>query len=333
MKKILNRPADYVDEMLQGLVAAHPEAFRRLGDDGRVVARAGGAVAGKVGIVTGGGSGHLPVFLGYVGQGLLDACAVGNVFAGPRVADCQAAAQAADGGAGVLFLYGNYGGDRMNFEMAQEFLALEGVACESVRVADDVASAPVAEAAKRRGVAGMVYAFKCAGARAAEGAPLAEVAAVARKAAGACRSIGVALTPCVVPESGKASFAIADDEIEFGMGIHGEPGIWRGRLKGADELAQEMLDRLLPELALQRGSRVAVLVNSLGATPHEELYILYRHVARVLDAVGATPVMPLVGRYATSMEMAGASLTLMPLDAELERLLKAPADCPFWRVG
>ncbi|MCA0240825.1 MAG: dihydroxyacetone kinase subunit DhaK [Proteobacteria bacterium] len=333
MKKILNRPADYVDEMLQGLVAAHPEALRRLGDDGRVIARAGGAVPGKVGIVTGGGSGHLPVFLGYVGQGLLDACAVGNVFAGPRVADCQAAAQAADGGAGVLFLYGNYGGDRMNFEMAQELLELDGVACDAVRVADDVASAPPAEASKRRGVAGMVFAFKCAGARAAEGASLAEVAAVARRVAGAARSIGVALTPCVVPESGQASFTIADDEIEFGMGIHGEPGIWRGKLKSADELAQEMLDRLLPELGLQRGSRVAVLVNSLGATPHEELYIVYRHVARVLESIGATAVMPLVGRYATSMEMAGASLTLMPLDAELERLLKAPADCPFWRVG
>lgn len=333
MKKILNRPDDYVEEMLQGLVAAHPQAFARLGDDGRVIARPGGAVAGKVGIVTGGGSGHLPVFLGYVGQGLLDACAVGNVFAGPRVADCQLAAQAADGGAGVLFLYGNYGGDRMNFEMAQEFLELGDVPCASVRVADDVASAAAAESEKRRGVAGMVYAFKCAGARAAEGASLAEVAAAARKAAGACRSIGVALTPCVVPESGKASFAIADDEIEFGMGIHGEPGIWRGQLKSADALAQEMLDRLLPELDLQRGSRVAVLLNSLGATPHEELYILYRHVARVLGELGATPVMPLVGRYATSMEMTGASLTLMPLDAELERLLTAPADCPFWRVG
>lgn len=332
MKKILNSPQAYVDEMLEGLVAAHPEALRRLGDDGRVIARAGGVVKGKVGIVTGGGSGHLPVFLGYVGDGLLDACAVGNVFAGPRVGDCQIAARIADGGAGVLQLYGNYGGDRMNFDMAQEFLELEGVQVASVRVADDVASASPAERVKRRGVAGMVYAFKIAGARAAEGAPLAEVAAAARKAADGCRSIGVALTPCVVPESGKASFAIGDDEIEFGMGIHGEPGIWRGAMKSADALADEMLERLLPELELTRGSRVAVLVNSLGATPHEELYILYRRVARVLADRGATPVMPLVGRYATSMEMAGASLTLMPLDGELERLLKAPAHCPFWRV-
>jgi dihydroxyacetone kinase-like protein len=332
VKKILNRPDAYVDEMLDGLCAAHPEAFKRLGDDGRVLARAGGAVPGKVGIVTGGGSGHLPVFLGYVGDGLLDACAVGNVFAGPRVDDCQAAARAADGGAGVLQLYGNYGGDRMNFDMAQEFLQIDGLRVESVRVADDVASAPPSEKVKRRGVAGMVFAFKVAGARAAEGGTLAEVTAAARLAANACRTIGVALTPCVVPESGKSSFSIADDKIEFGMGIHGEPGIWRGPMKSADALAQEMLDHLLSELDIGRGSRVAVLVNSLGATPHEELYILYRHVAKVLAARGATPVMPLVGRYATSMEMAGASLTLMPLDGELERLLKAPADCPFWSV-
>lgn len=332
MKKILNSPQAYVDEMLDGLVAAHPEALRRLGDDGRVIARAGGAFKGKVGIVTGGGSGHLPVFLGYVGDGLLDACAVGNVFAGPRVGDCQAAAHAADGGAGVLQLYGNYGGDRMNFDMSQEFLELEGMEVASVRVADDVASAPKAERVKRRGVAGMVYAFKVAGARAAEGASLKEVTAAAQKAADACRSIGVALTPCVVPESGKPSFAIGDGEIEFGMGIHGEPGIWRGAMKPADALADEMLEYLLPELELARGSRVAVLVNSLGATPHEELYILYRRVAKTLVDRGVTAVMPLVGRYATSMEMAGASLTLMPLDSELERLLKAPAQCPFWRV-
>ena len=332
MKKILNSPQAYVDEMLEGLVAAHPEALRRQGDGGRVIARAGGAVPGKVGIVTGGGSGHLPVFLGYVGDGLLDACAVGNVFAGPRMEDCQAAVHAANGGAGVLQLYGNYGGDRMNFDMAQEFLQMEGLDVASIRVADDVASASAEERIKRRGVAGMVYAFKIAGARAAEGGSLKEVTQAARKAADACRSIGVALTPCVVPESGKASFTIGDSEIEFGMGIHGEPGIWRGAMKSADALADEMLDHLLPELELTRGGRVAVLVNSLGATPHEELYILYRRVAQVLDAKGVVPVMPLVGRYATSMEMAGASLTLMPLDGELERLLKTPAQCPFWKV-
>ena len=332
MKKILNRPADYVDETLAGLLAAHGDQLRRIGDDGRVVARARGAVAGKVGIVTGGGSGHLPVFLGYVGEGLLDACAVGNVFAAPRVSDCQEAMRAADSGAGVLQLYGNYGGDRMNFEMAREMLELEGMEVASVRVADDVASAPPAERQKRRGVAGMVFAFKVAGARAAAGGTLAEVTQAAEKAALACRSIGVALTPCVIPESGKASFEIAPDEVEFGMGIHGEPGIWRGKLKTADALTDEMLERLLPECNLGRGDRVAVLVNSLGATPHEELYIMYRRIARAFADMGITPVLPLVGRYATSMEMAGASLTLMPVDTELEALLAAPASCPFWKV-
>jgi phosphoenolpyruvate---glycerone phosphotransferase subunit DhaK len=331
VKKILNDPAAYVDEMLEGLCLAHPELQRR-GDGGRVIVRRTGAVPGKVGIVTGGGSGHLPVFLGYIGEGLLDSCAVGNVFAGPRMDDCIEAMRAADSGAGVLQLYGNYGGDRMNFDMASEMLELEGMKVASVRVADDVASAPTAQSAKRRGVAGLVLVYKAAGAKAAIGASLDEVAALARRANDACRSIGVALTPCVVPESGQAAFAIGEDEIEFGMGIHGEPGIWRGPLKKADALADEMLSHLLPELDLARGDRVTVLVNSLGATPAEELYILYRRVAAVLGERGVTIVRPLVGRYATSMEMAGASLSLMKLDAELEALMAAPADCPFWGV-
>jgi dihydroxyacetone kinase-like protein len=330
MKKILNAPYAYVDETLAGLCAAYPSSYKLA--SARVVARASGPVPGKVGIVTGGGSGHLPVFLGYVGDGLLDACAVGNVFAGPRVADCMSAFQAADGGAGLLALYGNYGGDRMNFEMAIEELASDTFKCNSVRVADDVASATVAERDKRRGVAGMVFAFKIAGACAAAGGSLAEVTAAAQKAADACRTIGVALTPCTVPESGRASFEIAETEIEFGMGIHGEPGIWRGPLKSADALTDEMLDLLLPELNLAKGSSTAVLVNSLGATPHEELFIVYRRIAAVLAGRRVRIVMPLIGRYATSMEMTGMSLTLMPLDGELERLLQAPADCPFWKV-
>ena len=330
MKKLLNAPSAYVDEMLAGLCAAYPSSYRLTGD--RVLARVGGAVPGKVGIITGGGSGHLPVFLGYVGDGLLDACAVGNVFAGPRVADCVSAIQAANGGAGVLALYGNYGGDRMNFEMALEELESDTLKLTSVRVADDVVSAPADERARRRGVAGMVFAFKIAGARAAAGGSLDEVTAAARKAADACRSIGVALAPCTVPESGLASFEIADTEIEFGMGIHGEPGIWRGPLKPADALTDEMLDLLLPELNLAKGDSISVLVNSLGATPHEELFIVYRRVAEALAQRGVRVVMPLVGRYATSMEMTGMSLTLMPLDAELERLLQAPANCPFWKV-
>lgn len=333
MKKLLNNPGDYADQTLDGLCLAHPEFYARGGESGRVIHRPGGPIAGKVGVVSGGGSGHLPVFTGYCGDGLLDACAIGNVFAGPSVADCIDAMKLANGGAGVLRLYGNYGGDRMNFDMAGEMLEPEGLESATVLVADDVASAPPEEAGKRRGVAGMVYAFKIAGAKAATGATLAEVAATAQKAADACRSIGVALTPCTVPEAGRPTFEIADDEIEMGMGIHGEPGIWRGKMKSADEVAGEMLDRLLADRPLAKGDRVSVMVNSLGATPHEELYIIYRHLARRLSELGVTIVMPLVGRYATSMEMTGASITLCQLDTELESLLQAPARCAFWRVG
>lgn len=333
MKKILNDASAYVDEMLDGLCLAHPETYRRAGDTGRVIARAGGARRGKVGIVSGGGSGHLPLFTGYVGQGLLDACAIGNVFAGPSVGDCVDAMRAADGGAGVLRLYGNYGGDRMNFDMAGEMLEPEGMQTTTVLGADDVASAGPDERQKRRGVAGLIYVFKIAGAKAEQsGATLAEVTQAANKAGAACRSIGVALTPCVVPEAGKPTFSIAEDEMEMGMGIHGEPGIWRGPLASADKIASEMLERILADVDIGRGERVSLLLNSLGATPQEELYILYRTVARELAARGISIVAPLVGRYATSMEMAGASLSLLRLDAELEALLRAPADCPFWKV-
>lgn len=333
MKKILNNPENYVDEMLEGFVAAHPEFYRMHGDSGKVVTRAKQAKSGKVGIVTGGGSGHLPVFTGYVGEGLLDACAVGEVFASPSAEQMADAIRVADQGAGVLRLYGNYGGDVMNFDMAGELVEFEDINCTTVLLADDVASAPPEEHEKRRGVAGMVYAFKLAGAAAEEGRDLEAVTAVAQKAADACRSIGAALSSCTVPQAGKPTFDIADDEMEMGMGIHGEPGVWRGKLRTADEIADEMMDRLLADMPLASGDRVSILVNSLGATPPEELYILYRIVKQRLDKAGATIVMPLVGRYATSMEMSGVSFTLCKLDDELEALLKVPCDCAFWRVG
>ncbi len=333
MKKILNKPDAYVDEMLEGLTAAHPEYYRLHGDSGKVVARARPGKAGKVGIVTGGGSGHLPVFTGYVGAGLLDACAIGDVFASPSAEQMADAIRAANSGAGVLRLYGNYGGDVMNFDMAGELVEFEDISCTTVLLADDVASAPPEEAEKRRGVAGMVYAFKIAGAAAEEGRDLGAVTAAAQKAADACRSIGVALSPCTVPQAGRPTFEIAEDEMEMGMGIHGEPGVWRGKLQTADRIAGEMMDRLLADMPLSGGERVSVMVNSLGATPPEELYILYRVVKARLEEAGAAIVMPLVGRYATSMEMAGVSFTLCKLDEELERLLTAPCDCAFWRVG
>lgn len=332
MKKLLNEGANYVDEMLDGLCAAHPEYVYRNPDVPRVLLRTAHNPVQRVGIVSGGGSGHMPLFHGYVGSGLLSSSAIGNVFAGPRVNDCTLAMRAADHGGGVLQVYGNYGGDRMNFEMAREMLEMEGIEVATVRVADDVASAPVESREKRRGVAGLVYVYKIAGAKAASGAPLEEVVRVAQAAAENCRSIGVALTPCVIPESGQPSFTIGENEMEFGMGIHGEPGIWRGAMLPADALVNEMLDMLLRELPASDGGRVSVLVNSLGATPLEELYILYRAVAAKLKAHNGTIVSPLVGRYATSMEMTGFSLSLLQLDDELESLLKAPADCLFWKV-
>lgn len=332
MKKILNNPADYVDEMLEGLTAAHPEFYRLVGETKRAVARATPGKAGKVGIVSGGGSGHLPVFTGYVGPGLLDACAIGDVFASPSAEQMADAIRAADQGAGVLCLYGNYGGDIMNFDMAGDLVEFDDIRCSTVILADDVASAPPADAAKRRGVAGMVYAFKIAGAAAEAGHDLDEVTRVAQKAADACRSVGAALSPCTVPQAGKPTFTIAEDEMEMGMGIHGEPGVWRDKLRSADAIAGEMMDRLLSDMLLGAGDRVSVMVNSLGATPPEELYILYRTVKARLEGAGATIVMPLVGRYATSMEMTGVSFTLCKLDAELEGFLKAPCDCAFWSV-
>ena len=332
MKKILNRPADYVNEMLDGLCAAHPQYYRRTGAEGRVVVRTDAPIGGKVGIVTGGGSGHLPVFTGYLGAGLADACAIGDVFSSPGVDLITDAIRAADGGAGVLTLYGNYGGDRMNFDMAGEMVEMEGIRTTTVLVADDVASAGPEDRHKRRGVAGLVFCYKMAGAKAAAGASLDEVATLAQKAADSCRSVGVALTPCTVPCAGRPTFTIGEDEMEIGMGIHGEPGVRRGPLRTADEIVGEMLEMLLADMPLTSGDRVSVLVNSLGATPLEELYIAYRYVAAKLKELGVTVVSPLVGRYATSMEMAGMSVTFSKLDAELEALLKAPCDCPFLKV-
>ncbi|GEO16448.1 dihydroxyacetone kinase subunit DhaK [Microvirga aerophila] len=330
MKKILNNPADYVDEMLEGLCAAHPEFYAQ--PERRVIVRAGEKKAHKVGIVTGGGSGHLPIFTGYVGPGLLDGAAIGDVFASPSAEQMAASMRHADAGAGVLRLYGNYGGDIMNFDMAGEMLELEDIRSTTVLLTDDVASAPPEEAAKRRGVAGMVYAFKIAGAAAETMADLDEVTRIAQKAADSCRSIGMALSPCTVPQAGKSTFQIGEDEMEMGMGIHGEPGIWRDKLKPADAITDEMLDRLLADRPLQRGERASILVNSLGATPLEELYIIYRRARARLNDIGVDIVMPLVGRYATSMEMTGATITLIRLDEELERHLKAPAACAYWQV-
>jgi len=332
MKKILNDPFKYVDEMLEGLCLAHPDIYRKTGEGGKVIVRAEGMPDGKVGIVTGGGSGHLPIFTGYVGKGLLDACAIGGVFASPSVEQMADTMRAANGGAGVLRLYGNYGGDVMNFDMAGEMLEMEDIPSTTVLLADDVASAPKEEREKRRGVAGMVYAFKIAGAAAENLKNLEDVTRIAQKTSDACHSVGAALTSCTIPQAGKPTFEISDEDMEMGMGIHGEPGVWRGKLKTADEIANEMVDMLLADIDPISGSRLSVMVNSLGATPLEELYILYRIVKKRLEDVKVKIVMPLVGRYATSMEMTGVSFTFCELDSELESLLQAPAHCAFWSV-
>ena len=332
MKKILNDPFKYVDEMLEGMCLAHPELYRQTGESGRVIVRASDTGEGKVGIVSGGGSGHLPIFTGYVGKGLLDACAIGDVFASPSVEQMADAMRAADGGAGVLRLYGNYGGDIMNFDMAGEMLEMEDINSTTVLLADDVASAPKNEREKRRGVAGMVYAYKIAGAAAEQMKSLEDVTRIAQKTADACHSVGAALTSCTVPQAGKPTFEISEEDMEMGMGIHGEPGVWRGNLKKADNIANEMVDMLLADINAVSGARMSVLVNSLGATPQEELYILYRIVKERLEDIGVKIVMPLVGRYATSMEMTGVSFTFCELDSELEDLLLEPANCAFWNV-
>ncbi|MDF0520198.1 dihydroxyacetone kinase subunit DhaK [Bradyrhizobium yuanmingense] len=328
MKKLMNTADAFVDEMLDGLVTAHPTLVR----EARVVRAVHAPKRGKVGIVSGGGSGHLPLFTGYVGAGLLDACAIGDVFAGPSVDSCVQAIKAVDGGRGVLRLYGNYGGDRMNFDLAGEMVEMDDIPTTTVLGTDDIASAPPQEAGKRRGVAGIVYAYKIAGAKADTGADLAEVTATAQAAVDACRTIGVALAPCQIPGAANPTFEIGADEIEMGMGIHGEPGIWRDKHRSADAIADEMMKRLLADPVADKSERVSVLVNSLGATPLEELFIVYRRVAELLKKDGLTIVRPLVGHYVTSMEMAGLSISLIHLDAEREQLLAAPCACPFWRV-
>jgi phosphoenolpyruvate---glycerone phosphotransferase subunit DhaK len=330
MKKILNSPESFVDEMLDGLLKAHPAELAHAGDDLRCIVRADAPVQGKVGLATGGGSGHLPVFLGYVGKGMLDGCAVGDVFSSPSAEQMYQVTQRINGGKGVVYIFGNYSGDRMNFEMAAEMADLEGIAVRSVLVKDDVASAPQAEAGRRRGVAGMIFAFKVAGAKADQGGSLEEVAAVAQKALDNIRSMGVALSPCTVPRAGKPTFTIGEDEMEIGMGIHGEPGMQREKLQSADQIAGRMTLAILDDLKPARGDRLAVMVNGLGATPPEELYILYRKVHVLLAERGLGVHRAYIGEYATSMEMAGASLTFFRLDDELATLLDAPAHTPFF---
>ena len=330
MKKIMNDPKDFVKEEVEGIIAAYGDKISLLNDDFRMVIRKDAPVKGKVGIVTGGGSGHLPLFLGYVGEGMLDGCAVGNVFASPASSKMADLIRACDAGAGVLCLFGNYGGDLLNFKMACEDVEFDDIKTETLLGADDVASSPVETKEKRRGVAGIVYAYKIAGAAADKMMSLDEVVRVTKKALENMYTMGIALSPCIVPEVGKPTFHIEEDELEFGMGIHGEKGIEVKKFTTADEIATNMLDKILEEADLKSGDEVSVMINGLGATPTEEQFILFRKVSQILKDKGVQIVMPHIGEYATSMEMAGLSLTVLKLDEELKDLLRYPASTPFY---
>lgn len=331
MKKLINRPEDFVDEVVDGLLLAHPDQLRAVTPDRRALVRADAPGAGRVGIVTGGGSGHLPAFLGYVGVGLCSGVAVGNVFSSPSAEQMHEATKAVDGGAGVLYLYGNYGGDVFNFDLAGDLAELDGITTRTVLVTDDALSAPAERREERRGVAGMVFAFKVAGAAAERGDDLDRVAELAQLAVDATRTVGVGLSPTILPEAGRPTFELADGEMEIGIGIHGEPGQHRGALETADEVGDRLVGAILADIELTAGDRVAVMVNGLGATPAEELYLIYRRVHGALSDRGVAVHRPYVGEYATSLEMAGASVTVMRLDDELTRLLDAPASSPFFR--
>lgn len=328
MQRILNNPDNIVDEMLEGFAAAHPELVKRVvqsEDNARgVIAAKDAPIAGKVGVVTGGGSGHKPAFIGYVGKNLCDAAAVGEICSSPTALAFLEAFRAADGGKGVACLYGNYSGDNMNVKMAVRMAQKEGLTVKTVVANDDVASAPKDQREKRRGVAGEVLMWKCAGAKAARDASLDEVIATAQKTIDSCRSVGIGLSPCTLPAVGHPNFEIKPGTMEIGIGHHGEPGIEVGPLGTAREIAQKMVDIILPDYPFASGDEVAVLVSGLGATPVMELYVLFAEIRKLLDEKGIRICKSYVGNYFTSLDMMGATLTVMRLDDELKELLDMP---------
>ncbi len=329
MKKIINNPSDFVEESIDGLIKSHPDVYVLANDNNRVITRANKG-SNKVGIVTGGGSGHLPVFTGYIGKGFLDACAIGSVFASPSVDQMLSAIKNADNGNGVLCIIGNYGGDVMNFEMACEIAEAEGIKTKKIIVADDIASASEEEKSKRRGIAGMIFVFKIAGSIAETDVSLDEVFNTATEANNNIRTLGIALSPCILPEAGKPTFEIDDDEIEIGMGIHGEPGIKREKLRPANDLVDDLYKRIMEDSKLTANDNIAIMINSLGATPLEELYIVSKRVNENLINSKINNLKTYVGRYATSMEMAGMSITTLKLNDNLKKHLFSASECPFW---
>jgi dihydroxyacetone kinase-like protein len=332
MKKLINRPEDIVTEALQGMACAYPDLVEvRFAPD--FIRRAGGPVAGKVAVLSGGGSGHEPLHGGFVGLGMLDAAVPGAVFTSPTPDQIQAATEAVDGGAGVLHIIKNYTGDRLNFEMAADLARAEGIQVEAVVINDDVAVQDSLYTAGRRGTGVALIAEKIAGAAAEQMRPLAEVAAICRKVNAQGRSMGMALTSCTVPQAGRPTFALAEDEMEIGVGIHGEPGRMRLKLGTAAEITALLVNPLLEDLPFRAGDSVLAFVNGLGGTPLIELHIVYHELAMLLAGHGITIQRNLIGSYMTSLEMAGCTITLVKMDAELISLWDAPVKTPALRWG
>lgn len=326
MKKIINNPVNVVDEMLDGITLAFPQYVRRL--PGKNVLVRANAPQPKVALVSGGGSGHEPAHGGFVGRGMLDAAVAGAVFTSPTPDQVFEAIKAVDGGKGVLLVIKNYTGDVLNFEMAAEMADAEGIKVDKVVVNDDVAVENSTWTSGRRGIAGTLLIHKLAGAKAEAGGSLEEVKAVAEKVIANVRSMGMAISPCTVPEVGKPSFELKEDEMEIGIGIHGEPGTHRETIQTADKIADQLLEKIFADLPLGKGDEVAVMVNGLGATPLMELFVLNRRVSQVLSSKGIQVAKTFVGNYMTSLDMGGFSITLLKLDAELKKLLLAPAETP-----
>ncbi|HKH10901.1 MAG TPA: dihydroxyacetone kinase subunit DhaK [Rubrobacter sp.] len=326
MKKLINAPERVVEEMLRGMELAHGGMLRLLPDNG-VVLRADAPVRGKVALVSGGGSGHEPTHGGYVGPGMLDAACAGSVFTSPTPDQMLEATKAVDGGAGVFYVVKNYTGDVLNFEMAGELAEAEGIQTDYVVTNDDVAVEDSTFTSGRRGIAGTIFVHKICGAAADDGKDLAGIKELAERVNGNVRSMGMALTSCTPPESGEPIFQIADDEMEIGIGIHGEPGTERKKVEPADSIVDQMLDKILGDSVDYSGSEVAVMVNGMGGTPLMELYVAYARVADRLKDEGVNVWrMPYVGDYMTSLEMAGFSITLLKLDEEMKGYLAAPCD-------
>lgn len=329
MKKFINNPNNFVNEVLEGIVQCHSEQLRFVSNDKKGIVRADVPIEGKVGIATGGGAGHLPLFLGYVGEGLADGVSVGNVFTSPSADTMYEVCKEINSGNGILLLYGNYFGDSMNFDLTQEMLEEDGIEVRTIRISDDVASAPRKTWKKRRGVAGIYYAYRIAGAAAENGYNLDEVTRITNKVAENIATMGVALAPCTIPESNKSTFEISEEDMEIGMGIHGEPGVERKKLLRAFDIVKEVLDYLRSDLELKSGDEIAILINGAGATPLEELYIIAKEVHNNLSNKGIDIFNTRVGEYATSLEMSGMSISILKLNDEMKELLNTDANSPF----